>query len=191
VPPRVSVDDVLGRVARGIDPPLIAIDGLPCSGKSTLADTLETAHGLGYLGLDEFVLPEREWPSRRPAFPFVHVRYQEFMDAVRTLAATGRCDYAPFDWDTYEVSPQRKTVCHDKPVVVEGVSTLHPELTPLYGLRIFVDSDRASTFAAAMARDNGVWRDAWRELFLPSVDIYMQSRPERRADVIVPGRGAR
>ena len=69
------------------------------------------------------------------------------------------------------------------------MSALNPALCDLYGLKIFVESDRSTVFQAALRRGDGAWEREWRELFLPSVDIYMLTHPERRADLLVPGRG--
>jgi hypothetical protein len=74
--------------------------------------------------------------------------------------------------------------------MVEGVSSLNTAVVELYGLKIFVDSDRSTTLEAAIRRGGATWSEEWRDLFLPSVDIYMQSHPDLRADLIVPGRGA-
>ena len=64
-----EVGDVLAariRVAK-----LIAIDGFPCAGKSTLADRLAEQFGLQSLGFDDFYLPEPYWPADiAPGFPF-------------------------------------------------------------------------------------------------------------------------
>jgi len=173
-----------------VQPALIAIDGLPCSGKGTLVAKLKQRVDLDCIELDDFVLPEEHWPSRdQPAFPFQFIRYDAFVDSVKTLAATGRCSYQPFDWNTLSTSEDRREVRLTKPIVIEGVSALNPALCDLYGLKIFVESDRSTVFQAALRRGDGAWEREWRELFLPSVDIYMLTRPERRADVLVPGRG--
>lgn len=188
---RMTVAEVVERLARPPDPPLIAIDGLPCSGKSTLAETIAGRYGYDCLQLDDFIRPEAEWPSRvRPAFPFEYIRYDEFIDAVRSLASTGECVYAPFDGETLTVSTEPRRITLRRPVIVEGVSALNPVLMPLYGLKLFVDSDRATVLRAAEARGGGVWLEAWRTLFLPSVDLYMRTLPEQRADIVIAGRGA-
>lgn len=88
------------------------------------------------------------------------------------------------------MSTERRTVTLTRPVIIEGVSALNPALTPLYGLKLFVDSDAATVLHTAESRGGGVWLEAWRTLFLPSVDLYMRTQPERRADIIVLGRGA-
>jgi uridine kinase len=169
---------------------LIAIDGLPASGKTTLATRLTMQYRLESICLDDFLLPQSQWPSQtQPAFPFEFARYGEFMSAVRTLATTGQCSYLPFDWALLRISDRPRTVRADRPVLIEGVSALHPDLCGLYTLKIFVDSDRSTTHQAAKLRGLGLWIEPWERLFLPSSDIYMKSNPVERADVVVPGRG--
>jgi hypothetical protein len=110
---RVSVEKAVARVARGVQPPLIAIDGLPCSGKGTLVTKLKERVDLDCIYLDDFVLPEEHWRSRdHPAFLFQFIRYDAFLDAVRTLAATERCSYYPFDWNTPSASEHRRDIHH-------------------------------------------------------------------------------
>ena len=191
MPERVTVDEAIRRAERGVQPPVIAIDGLPCSGKSTLAADLSKRINGECVYLDEFVLPEQAWRTpTEPAFPFNFIRYDEFLAAVTALAVTGRCAYYPFDWDVLEISSQCRTVRLTRPVIVEGVSSLNSAVCHLYGLRIFVESDRATVLAAAIDRGVGRWGNEWRDLFLPSADIYMATQPACRADLVVPGRGA-
>ncbi|MGP8025823.1 MAG: uridine kinase [Acidocella sp.] len=169
--------------------PLIAIDGLPCAGKTTLAMRLQEIHGFECLHVDEFLRPEDEWHGSQPAFPFPYIRYEEFLQAVTDLAEQGECSYAPYDWKTLAVSTTPRRITTHRPVIVEGISALVPLLEPYYGLKIFVDSDRRSIQDVARTRSLGIWLREWREIFLPSADMYMLTRPERRADMIVPGRG--
>ena len=83
----LTFNEVVALVASRPKPLLVAIDGLPLSGKTTLALRLIKELGAECLGLDDLVRPEAEWPSRdKPSFPFDFVRYDEFVDAVRSLA---------------------------------------------------------------------------------------------------------
>ena len=82
---------------------------------------------------------------------------------------------------------------------------MHPPLIAIDGLpcagkstlvnklkeRIPVDCIHLDSTAlqAAIARGVGAWEKEWRELFLPSSDIYMRTHPEGRAELVVPGRG--
>ena len=186
----LSFDDAIERVIRN-RPSLVAVDGLPCSGKSTLAERLAQGLGGKCIALDEFVMPERFWQSRsQPAFPFEYVRYEEFLTAVRDLKKNGNCTFAPFDWNTREVSVGLLQIDLTTPVVVEGVSTFNPLIAGLYDLRVFVESDRETTHQAALARSDDRWSEYWGSLFLPSVDLYMLTSPRDRAELVVAGRGA-
>ena len=125
MPERVSVEEVVTRVSKAVPPPLIGVDGLPCSGKGTLVGKLREQVDLDCIELDDFVLPEEHWPSHhQPAFPFQFIRYDASLDAVRTLAATGRCSYCPFDWNTLSAYERRRDIRHTKPVVIETLRSL-------------------------------------------------------------------
>src|SRR5262245_43721104 len=109
--PKFARLEEVQAMAGALGPSLIAIDGLPCAGKSTLATQVSRTHGYDRIGVDDFLLPESQWPSRRaPAFPFEFMRYDAMMEAVRSLATTGACIYTPFDWATLSVSSQKRTV---------------------------------------------------------------------------------
>ena len=111
------------------------------------------------------------------------------MGAVASLAENGRCQYRPYDWEIGETEDAERVVESDGPVIVEGVSALHPDLAPLYDLRIWVESDAASVLAASVARGVGNWTHEWVEMFLPSVGLYLDTNPRTRADVLAAGRG--
>lgn len=189
MPRQVGLDELIAMTG-AMAPGIVALDGLPASGKSTLADRLQAAHKFELICLDDFMLPQSQWRSQnRPAFPFEFARYDEFMTAMKTLSETGACTFIPFDWAVLRLSTKPRTVRLDRPVVLEGVSTLHPDLCRYYALKVFVESDRTTTDQASKMRGLGLWADPWEQLFLPSADIYMRTRPQERADLIYPGRG--
>lgn len=186
----IDFDAAIALVASHPDTWLIGIDGLPVSGKSTLADRLETELGAQILYLDDFVRPEAEWRGRiGPAFPFEYIRYAEFLAAVEAFARGETIRIPLYDWSTGRVGDQFREVQPEGLVVVEGVSALHPDLAPLYDLRLWVESDATTTLAASLARGVGDWEHEWRELFMPSVAIYLETEPKQRADYVVAGRG--
>jgi len=187
--PLAMFDSYAADLPRALSRPLIGIDGLPCAGKTTLAYRLQEIYGFEILQVDEFLLPEAKWPSRRPGFPFPYLRYDEFLQAVTALAETGECEYAPFDWETSQISTRKRRITTKRPVIVEGISALVPVLSRYYGLKIFVQSVRESVLDVAFSRNFGLWAQEWRKIFLPSADMYMMTQPAARADVVVPGRG--
>lgn len=169
---------------------LIAIDGLPLAGKSTLAAQLVEEFGFGLVGVDDFVAPHEDWPSDiKPAYPFPFSRWEEFRTAVRALRNEGQCFYYPFDWEIGFVSPEPRYVVRDKPIIIEGAGALDPELVACFDLKFFVESDEATLMPARMARDGDVRTEDWTNLYLPSDALYMATKPQDRADFLVAGRG--
>ncbi|QYO76752.1 uridine kinase family protein [Devosia salina] len=169
----------------------IAIDGLPASGKSTLAERLASELGAVCLFLDDFVIPEDLWPRPLlPAYPFPYFRHAAFIAAAAELATNRLCQFQPYDWASGQLAAPHTIDAQDRPVIIEGVSALDPALAPLYDLRLWIESDAASTLDAALARGKGQWATEWRYYFLPSAEHYMITRPQDRADRIVAGRGA-
>ena len=187
----IGTEDVIDALRIRSDVRLVGIDGLPVSGKSTLADRLVEEFGAAVIYLDDFVLPQEEWPEPiKPDFPFPYIRHEAFFDAVETLVATGACRYQLYDWERGALGAWKEVRLGERLVVVEGVSALAGRLAPLYDLSIWVESDMHTTLAASLERGVGAWGSQWRDLFMPSVEIYMQTDPKDRADVILAGRGA-
>lgn len=183
--------DAAVALAAGLGQGVVAIDGLPVSGKSTLAGRLETELGARVLYLDDFLLPEAAWRGQvLPGFPFPYCRYGQFMAAVRDVTAGRPARYQPYDWVSGRLGNWVELATGGL-VVVEGVSALHGDLAPLYDLRLWVESDASTTLEASLARGVGDWSVEWRELFMPSVALYLATEPHRRADHCVAGRGVR
>lgn len=171
-------------------PILIGIDGRPGSGKTTVAVKLEEVLNAQAIYLDEFFIPQEQWPKNaKPQFPFFYFRYQEFIDGIKALADGKPFTYFAYDWESDGLSKRAKVIKPEGIIIVEGVSALNTELAPLYDKKIWVDSDRKSEFAAIAARENEKNLDLWKNIYLPSVDIYSDEKPWQRADIIYAGRG--
>jgi uridine kinase len=171
-------------------PCLIAVDGLPLSGKSTLAMRLVKRFELRLLPFDSFVAPRPVWQDRAPTFPFPHFRDDAFVEALHALRSYGACTYQPIVWETLQVSHVARRLVFDRPIVVEGVSVGRADLASLYALRFWVASDGETMFEAMLDRDGDGLRDDWRDLFLPSVEMYLNTTPQLLAHHVVAGRGA-
>lgn len=171
-------------------PLLIAVDGRPASGKTTLTMQLEKALDAQAIYLDEFFIPQEQWPKdAKPTFPFFYFRYQEFLDGVKTLVQGKPFRYFSYDWEKNGLASKPTIITPDKPVIVEGVSALNPELINLYFKKIWVASDPKTELEAVIARDGEKHLNLWKNIYIPSVDIYCKSKPWERADIIYAGRG--
>jgi uridine kinase len=187
----IDFDAAVGLVGARPGPLLVAVDGLPVSGKSTLADRLETELGARTVYLDDFVRPEAEWRGKvGPAFPFPYIRYEQFSQTVMTLAQGHVARYRGYDWAAGRLAETWTEIDPAGLVVIEGVSALNSALAPLYDLRFWVESDAETTLTASLAPGVGDWAHEWRDLFMPSVALYVDSQPQQRADYRVKGRGA-
>jgi len=185
----IDFDEAVAIASRS-DAKFIAVDGLPVSGKSTLAKRFETELAATTLYLDDFIRPEAEWRGKIGAgFPFGYVRYDEYQAAVEAVARGETVRYRLYDWSLGKLSGE-KVIEPGGLVLVEGVSALHPALAPLYDVRFWVESDATTILAASLARGVGDWEEEWRNLFLPSVERFLATDPRSRADYIVSGRGA-
>lgn len=172
-------------------PLLIAIDGRPGSGKTTLAMQLAEALNAQAIYLDEFFIPQEQWPAdAKPIFPFFYFRYQEFLDGIKALAAGKPFAYYSYDWQTNGVSKEATTITPDRIVIVEGVSTLNEQLANLYYKKIWVASDPKTEFGAISTREKGANLNLWKNIYIPSVDIYCEQKPWEKADIIYAGRGS-
>lgn len=170
-------------------PILIGIDGRPCSGKSTLADKLVEEIGAEAIFLDDFFIPQADWPKDiKPAFPFPFFRYQEFVQGVLALSHGRIFRYRAFDWVTKRLGDLR-TVDPKNTIIVEGVSALCEQLVSYFYRKIFVVSDRTDEFDAIAERENQEGLMLWKQLYLPSVELYWQTKPWKRADILYAGRG--
>jgi uridine kinase len=169
---------------------LIAVDGLPCAGKSTFAALLASKFRLQILDFDNFYLPEEAWPVNvAPTFPFPFFRVTEFYEAVHSLKTKGRCLYRAYHWGTCQISKVAHELHRHGPLVVDGCSVLDPQIVEYFDLRVFIESDPATLMETRLARDGDVDTLNWHRLFLPSFDIYMRTMPQERADIVISGRG--
>jgi len=169
---------------------LIAIDGRPCSGKTTLTEQLVEPLDAQTMYLDEFFIPPTQWANNIiPAFPFPYIRYQEFIKGIKTLAAGKAFHYYSHDWQANRLASEPTTISPNKTIIIEGISVLSPELVGYYDKKIWVDSASNTEYAAIVAREKNKNLDLWNSMYIPSVDIYCQTKPWLKADIVYAGRG--
>ena len=190
---RTEIDRVLDLIdlrPRDGGPLLIAVDGLGGAGKSTLAAQFSAAlPGSSVIEVDDFYRPMAADERARLGPREGYERYFDW------IAAGGRGDRtaaraAPGAVPALRLGDEQPgRVAGGGPggvVIVEGVYSTRPELRPLFGVTVYVDTPREQRAARMIARgyDNLDWLDHW----MAAEDWYVcHHRPAERADLVIDG----
>jgi len=184
------------NVARGGGPLLVAIDGPGCSGKSTLAQSLEVMLGDAAIsiGTDEFFVPLSEQdlkcdPAAAVQDGIAHLRWHELRTTLDRLAQGQGARFRPYDWEDDVLGPIRSVP--SKPVVlVEGLYSMHYCLRGAYAFKLWVDGASHTRMSRVTARDGERLLNLWHSVYIPRESSYLRSqRPFDHADAFVLGAG--
>lgn len=164
-------------------PVLIAIEGFGGSGKSTLAKNLETALSDAYvIHIDDFFLWDVQSDANKSNFDRKRLEkqvllplknnqpaaYQKIDDTIRTLTAPVKVPDVAY-------------------VIIEGVSSFHPDIADYMDYKIWVGTPSEVAEARGRKRDkelgNGneeLWQH-WTSTYQEYKDLH---QPDKRADII-------
>lgn len=164
---------------------LVAIDGWGCGGKTALAEGLldRLEPRLAYLSTDEFFTGFQVQHDPGPA---EHLRWTELRAAIAGLAAEGRAEVRGFDWPGDAIQPLEAIA--GPAWLVEGLWSLHPDLTPAYDLTIWVHGRLEGRMDRVIRRDGAHMLPHWERDWIPRERRYiLAERPWERADIVVAG----
>ena len=169
---------------------LVAIDGMSCVGKTTLATELATVVGgagrpVVRVGYDDFHQPRevRHREDRLSAEGYLRDSYD--------VAALRRLVLDPVRAGAAAVVPGSFDLASDEPVSPDPVSLLTPDLDGAFDLAVLLVAEPAAVLARALQRDGDLGTPAQvRELYLRR---YLgawalheeQHDPWSRADVVI------
>jgi uridine kinase len=180
----------VGRAVAGITallredrPVVVGIDGFGGSGKSTLAVALATElRDAEVVALDDFILKQRMLDdSWEHGWDRDRLRRQ----VLDPLLAGGAGGYERFEWETETLS-QLVPVGAAAFVIVEGITTLHPELRRYWDYGIWVETPVAVARERGRARDAGNENESHWDLWSRNDVRYLEdSHPDLAADVII------
>lgn len=169
---------------------MLAVDGSGGSGKTTLAAAVAgRLEGSVVVHVDDFYrpMPERE-RERLDAEQGYH-RYFDWErlrdQALTPLRADRAARYQLYDWSTGRLGAWREVTAGGT-VIVEGVYSARPELSPYYDLTAYVDTPRDVCLRRVRARgeNSEEWITRWRA----AEDHYLSTTwPQTRAGLLVRG----
>lgn len=172
-------------------PYLVGIDGPGGSGKSFLALLLVQNLNAGLVQGDDFYrdIDENERWNLTPEqgasryFDWERLKSEVLIPGASGLGIT----YNVFDWEKRRgfldapITVKASTI-----LIVEGVYTCRPELSDLFDLKVFVDTDKQTRLTRMLARGHG--NEQWIPKWEDAQDFYFDNIFEwDRIDYVVPG----
>ena len=169
---------------------LVAIDGLTCAGKSTLAGQVVGAlQDAAVVGVDDFYRPltaeERAMLGPKESYDRYFDWERLLRDVLVPLSRHSRARYRRHDWVTnglaewHEIDPRGV-------VIVEGVYSTRPELRPYFDVTVYVDAPRKVRLARLLDRR---YPDiSWVEHWMAGEDWYVEHvHPTKQVELVVHG----
>lgn len=118
---------------------IVAIDGRSASGKTTLSRLLEKIYDCTVFHMDDFFLQPHQRTSQRLAEVGGNFDRERFLEEVLLPLTAGKTvRYKRFDCSTISLKKE-KLITPKPPVIIEGVYSMHPELSKYYDLSLFLD----------------------------------------------------
>lgn len=184
-------------------PRLVAIDGMSCVGKSTLADELiRIVEGAGrpvlHVSYDDFHQPKsvRHRRNRLSAEGYLEDSYDA--ESLRrsviepVISGKGEVHTASFDLARDEpYVPDAVQLAPEAVVIVEGEFLLSPEFAQSWDLGVLLVADPAAVLQRALVRDADLGspdqvREVYLRRYLPAWALHEERHdPWSRADVVV------
>lgn len=172
-----AIDERLPRQERL----LLAIDGGSASGKTTLAALLAQRYGCPVFHMDDFFLrPEQRTPQRL-AEPGGNVdRERFFSEVLQPLRQGGPASYRRYDCQTGQLLPPVLRQAGQLNVI-EGAYSMHPELSALYDLSVFLAVSPETQRRRILQREPAFKQQLFFQKWIPMENRYFQafSIPER------------
>lgn len=172
-----AIDERLPRQERL----LLAIDGGSASGKTMLAALLAQRYGCPVFHMDDFFLrPEQRTPQRL-AEPGGNVDRERFFSEVLQPLRQGRpLTYRRYDCQTGQFLPPVLRQAGQLNVI-EGAYSMHPELSALYDLSVFLAVSPETQRRRILQREPAFKQQLFFQKWIPMENRYFQafSIPER------------
>lgn len=151
---------------------LIAIDGRCAAGKTTLAALLSEKTGFAVIHADSFFLRPEQRTEERLSTPGGNIDYERLKgEVLQPISRGAPFSYRRFDCKTMSFA-ESVFVENDKPIIIEGSYSCHPELWDNYDFRIFLTTDPATQLKRIELRNGAERVPDFRDRWIPLEEKY-------------------
>lgn len=163
---------------------LVAIEGYGGSGKSTLAEKLKhILPASEVIKIDSFIIKDKA--QKGEAWEEVFDRKRLEKQVLQPASLDLAISYQALDWAKNELQ-QNITLPSLEYLIIDGISSYHPDIEHYYGFKIWVDTPIGTAKQRGQMRDSDnenakLW-DSWARCDLAYQQKY---HPEKRADFVV------
>ena len=188
---QLEQEEILALVKKAATPgltTLVAMDGLTCAGKSTLAGQVADAlQDAAVVDVDDFYrrLSPEECAVLGPEESYA--RYFDWERLLRDVLVPVKggspARYRRYDWVAGDFAEWRQIEPRGV-VIVEGVYTTRAELRPYFGVMVYVDTPRDVRLARLL--DRGYPDVSWVDHWMAAEDWYVENmRPTEQVALVV------
>ena len=182
----LSCLSALEKVKREKKNPVIAIDGMCASGKTTLARLLSVCLNAPVFHMDDFFLPPAKRTPERLSEPGGNVDYERFKEEVLTNIKIGKpFSFRPFDCGKMDLSDPVQSAPGEI-TIVEGAYACHPTLIDDYDFIILMTVDSALQKERILKRNGAKMLERFVHEWIPMEMNYLEHfKISEKADLII------
>lgn len=179
-----EVVDLIKLGSHSRKPVLIAIEGYGGSGKTTIAEQLAKTLGDSYIvNVDDFISKEKleDTSADKPGFDRERLKKEVLIP----LSKSREVSFRRLIWETNTLSDYKK-IPSTNYVIVEGISSYHPDIESYYQYKIWIDTSLNEATTRGRKRDAGNENESKWDVWAANDLAYQQKyHPEQRADFII------
>ena len=165
----------------------LAVEGGSASGKSTLAEMIQSLYSCTVFHMDDFFLRPEQRTAERFAEPGGNVDRERFLSEVLQPLSMGECaKYCVFDCASFALMPP-VTVKPKQLSVIEGAYSMHPDLEKYYDFSVFLDVSPELQKSRIIKRNTPELTERFFREWIPMEQLYFDVlNVKERCNIVIP-----